>query len=182
MRLIVGLGNPGRKYSRTRHNIGFLCLEAFAAEKKLKFRYDKKFIGEIAQYKNAYLLKPQTYMNLSGNSVGKMADYYDIDPADILIIYDDLDLPTAKIRLRPQGGTGGHKGLQSVLPALGTNEIKRIRFGIGNPEAVEVTHHVLSKFLKSEGDMVIKGIDTVKTIIERFANGEDFTRLMNEYN
>ena len=182
MKLVVGLGNPGRKYSRTRHNIGFMCLEAFAAEKRLTFKHDKKFLGAVIRYKDAILLKPDTYMNLSGNAVGKVVDYYDIDPEDILIIYDDLDLPTAKLRIRFKGSAGGHKGMLSVIPAVGTDALKRVKFGIDNPEGIETTHHVLSKFAKSEGDAVIESIGTVKRIIEDFVDGEDFTNIMNKYN
>ncbi len=182
MRLIVGLGNPGKKYARTRHNIGFMCLEAFAAEKHLSFSYDKKFIADVAKYKDTILLKPQTYMNLSGNSVSKIVSYYDIDFEDILIIYDDLDLPTAKLRIRYQGSDGGHKGMRSILPALKTNNIKRVKFGIDNPTHIEVTNHVLSPFSKAEGDEVIESINTVKKIIEDFADETPFNTIMNQYN
>ncbi len=182
MKLIVGLGNPGKKYSRTRHNIGFMCLEAFAASNGVTFTYDKKFIGEVAKINQTFLLKPHTYMNLSGNSIGKIVDYYNIDPNDILIIYDDLDLPTAKLRIRYQGSDGGHKGMRSILPVLKTNAVKRIKFGIDNPTNTEVTNHVLSPFSKKEGDEVIESINTVKAIMEAFANDEPFNNIMNQYN
>ncbi len=182
MKLIVGLGNPGKKYARTRHNIGFMCLEAYAHEHGAGFTYDKKFIGETARVENTLLLKPRTYMNLSGNSVGKVIDYYDIDPQDILIIYDDLDLPTAKLRLRFKGSAGGHRGLLSVLPAIGTDAVKRVKFGIDNPEDAVARNHVLSKFSKAEGDDVIESIDTVKRIIHDFIKDRDFLEMMNDYN
>lgn len=182
MKLIIGLGNPGKQYARTRHNIGFMCLEAYAHEHNLKFKYEKKFIGEIAKTTNAILLKPHTYMNLSGNSVGKVVNYYNIDPDDILIIYDDLDLPTAKVRLRYKGSAGGHKGLLSVLPALGTDAIKRVKFGIDNPPGAEAKYHVLSPFSKAEGDDVIESMNKVKSIIHDFINDTDFLDIMNNYN
>ncbi len=182
MKLIVGLGNPGRKYSRTRHNIGFLCLEAYASKQAIEFKKDKKFIGDIAQLSHGFLLKPSTYMNRSGDSVKALVDYYKIDAQDILIIHDDLDLPTGKIRLRYQGGHGGHKGLMSIFTALGTSNIKRIKFGIGKPEAMDPKDYVLKKFQKSEGDAVIESINKVKEIISDFLEDQPFVNIMNQYN
>lgn len=182
MKLIVGLGNPGKKYARTRHNIGFMCLDVFAKDYGLSFSYDKKFIGDVARYKDTLLLKPRTYMNLSGNAVAPLVDYYDIDPDDILVIYDDLDLPTAKIRLRYKGGSGGHKGIQSILAALGSESFKRVKFGISKPENKETKDYVLSRFNKSEGDDVIAAIDQVKSAMSDFIDEVPFTNIMNTYN
>ncbi len=182
MKLIVGLGNPGRKYSRTRHNIGFLCLEAFANQHKVKFKKDKKFIGEIAKTTQGYLLKPTTFMNNSGDSVLALVNYYDIDHKDILIIHDDLDLPTGKLRLRYQGGPGGHKGLSSIFSALGTSQIKRIKFGIGKPEAMDPKAYVLKNFHKADGDVVIESITETQEIIKAFLKDQPFVDIMNQYN
>ncbi len=182
MKLIVGLGNPGRKYARTRHNIGFLCVEAFASQHGLTFKRQKKVFGEVATYKNAILLKPKTYMNNSGNSVQSAMRYYDIDVDNLLVVYDDLDLPTGKLRLRPQGSAGGHKGVQSIIAHLGTDAFKRVRFGIGSPENADPRNYVLSRFHKEEGDEVIESINTVKEIIAKFAEGELFNAIMNTFN
>lgn len=182
MKLIVGLGNPGRKYSRSRHNIGFLCLEAFASQRKIKFKKDKKFLGEIAKTKQGFLLKPTTFMNNSGDSVLALMHYYEINPKDMLIIHDDLDLPTGKLRLRYQGGAGGHKGLTSIFSVLGTSQIKRVKFGIGKPEEIDPKAYVLKNFPKAEGDLVIKSIEQTQEIIDAFLKDEPFIDIMNQYN
>ncbi len=182
MKLIVGLGNPGRKYARTRHNIGFMCLEAFAHSHGLKFSYDKKFIADVTRLNETILMKPRTYMNLSGNAVAPVVDYYDIEPEDVMVIYDDLDLPTAKIRLRYKGGSGGHKGMQSIIAALGTETFKRIKFGISKPDSKAGKDYVLSRFKKSEGDAVIEAIDQVNRAMTDFMKDEPFANIMNTYN
>jgi PTH1 family peptidyl-tRNA hydrolase len=182
MKLIVGLGNPGKKYARTRHNIGFLCLDAFAHEQSLSFSYEKKFLGDVAKSKDAYFLKPQTYMNNSGNAVRLIMDYYNIDTEDLLVIYDDLDLPTAKIRVRYKGSAGGHNGMRSIIDAIGTTEFKRIKFGIDKPVRMSTPDYVLSNFAKSEGDMVIASIDRVKKAMMEFSEGVSFQNIMNAYN
>ncbi len=182
MRLIVGLGNPGRKYARTRHNIGFLCLEAFASQEGVKFKKNKKLLGQLAQYADAKLLKPTTFMNLSGDSIRAAVDYFDIDAEEVLVVHDDLDLATGELRLRYKGGAGGHKGLRSILTSLGVETFNRVRFGIGRPDGLDPRDYVLSRFHKAEGDAVINGIERTKEIIRRFAGGEDFQKLMNEYN
>ncbi|MGM0436096.1 MAG: aminoacyl-tRNA hydrolase [Bacillota bacterium] len=182
MKLIVGLGNPGKKYARTRHNIGFLCLDAFAHEQGLSFSYEKKFIGDVTKTKDAYLLKPHTYMNNSGNAVRLIMDYYNIATEDLLVIYDDLDLPTAKIRIRYKGSAGGHNGMRSIIDAIGTTEFKRIKFGIDKPERMTTPDYVLSKFAKKDGDKVIESIDRVKKAMRDFAEGVSFENIMNTYN
>jgi len=182
MRLIVGLGNPGRKYSRTRHNIGFLCLDAFASQHKLRFKKQKKMNGRTAFFEDAVLLKPETYMNLSGISVEKVASYYDIAPEDILVIHDDMALETGSLRLRYKGSSGGHKGVASIIEQLSTPLFNRVRFGIGDPGDIPPKAYVLKHFFKEEGDVVIEGISAVKDIIESFARGERFVTLMNTYN
>lgn len=182
MRLIVGLGNPGKKYARTRHNIGFLCLEAYAAKHNLTFKFDKKFNGEWVKTQEAILLKPQTFMNLSGQSVGDLADYFNIDTDSIMVIYDDLDLPTAKLRLRMKGSAGGHNGMKSIISRIGTQNFNRVRFGISKPERMQTKDYVLSQFSKAEGDDVIDAINKVGSIIDDYIAGHDFLDLMNRYN
>lgn len=137
MKCIVGLGNPGKKYDKTRHNAGFMVLDEWAERNNWSFS-QKKFNGlytmERIDGEKVVLLKPQTYMNLSGESLRPLMDYYDLDVEDILVIYDDLDLPPGKIRLRKKGGHGGHNGIRSIIDHLGTKEFKRLRVGVGRPE------------------------------------------------
>ncbi len=182
MKLIVGLGNPGKKYFNTRHNIGFLCLDKYAHDHNLKFKKHRKFKAEVAEISGAILLKPQTYMNLSGFSVVKALDYYGIDKEDIFVIYDDLDLPTAKIRLRYQGSSGGHKGMMSLFDHLKTKEIKRLKFGIDRHPELDAKEYVLQPFYKVDLDEVLKSINTVSKIIDDFINDKPFNQIMTEYN
>jgi PTH1 family peptidyl-tRNA hydrolase len=148
-RLIIGLGNPGRKYASNRHNVGFQCLDRLAEARGLSFsrRKHKALLaqGEIAGLK-IILAKPQTFMNLSGEAVERLARFYQVSPENILVIYDDLDLPLGKIRLRPEGGSGGHKGMKSIIEHLDTNGFPRLRVGIGRPTHGDPVDYVLSDF------------------------------------
>ncbi len=182
MKLIVGLGNPGRRYARSRHNIGFMCLEAFASKHKRRFVFDKKFNGEWLKFGDTVLLKPHTFMNLSGNSVNALMKYFNIPVDQILVIYDDLDLPTGKLRLRAQGTSGGHKGIQSIIENLNTDAIQRVRFGIDKPINMDAKDYVLKRFSKLEGDDVITSIQTTNQIIKSFIEGMNFIDIMNTYN
>ena len=182
MKLIVGLGNPGKKYFNTRHNIGFLCVDQFAHDHQLKFKKNRKFKAEIAELPGAILVKPQTYMNLSGFSVNKVSDYYQIDHEDILVIYDDLDLPTGKLRIRYQGSSGGHKGMISLFDHLKTKSLKRVKFGIDRHPEIEARDYVLQPFYKVDLDEVVKSIQTVSKIIRDFIDNKPFDQIMTEYN
>ncbi len=182
MKLIVGLGNPGKKYFNTRHNIGFLCVDHFVHKHKLIYKKQRKFKAEVAQTQGAIILKPQTYMNLSGVSVKAAMDYYHIDPNDVLIIYDDLDLPTAKLRIRYQGSSGGHKGMMSIFEQLHTKDLKRVKFGIDRHPELDAKDYVLQPFYKVELDDVLKSIQTVSNIIEDFINNTTFENIMTLYN
>ena len=136
MKLIVGLGNPGKEYEKTRHNIGFLFADYFASAHGVKFRSEDRAMhgtGEINGEK-FILLKPQTYMNLSGQAVQPVAAYKKIAVSDILIIHDDVDLPEFELRVKKGGGDGGHNGLKSITQMLGSNEYLRLRLGVGRPE------------------------------------------------
>ena len=152
MKLIVGLGNPGKKYEHTRHNMGFDTVDLFAELAKIDI--DKEaFKGLVGRGKvfeeDIYLLKPQTFMNLSGESVREIVNYFKIDIEDVIIIFDDMALEPGKIRLRASGSSGGHKGMQNIIDKLGTEEIKRIRIGIGE-STDDTIDYVLSKPLKEE--------------------------------
>ncbi len=163
MKLIVGLGNPGKQYERTRHNIGFECIDALS----------KKWDAPLSQMKfngmyttihrpegKVILLKPLTYMNLSGESVRPIMDYFDIEIEDLIVIYDDLDLEVGKLRLRQKGSAGGHNGIKSLIQHLGTQEFNRIRVGISRPPAgMKVPDYVLSKFTKDEDSIIENAIN-----------------------
>lgn len=169
MFLIVGLGNPGADYAGTRHNIGFMAADALHDEFGFA-SYREKFDGLIAEGKiegeKVYLLKPQTYMNLSGNSVVKAANFYKILPENIIVIHDDMDLPVGKMKAKCGGGAGGHNGLKSIDAAI-TPNYNRIRIGVGHPQGSgeAVVNHVLSGFSKADKELVEDNIETVvKTI------------------
>jgi peptidyl-tRNA hydrolase, PTH1 family len=135
MKLIVGLGNPGRKYEATRHNAGFWWLDALARVAGVSFRHEARFQGEVARVAagDLWLLKPETYMNASGRAVGALAGFYRIAPVDILVAHDELDLAPGAVRLKFGGGLSGHNGLRDIAPTLGTQDFWRLRIGIGHP-------------------------------------------------
>ncbi len=153
--MIVGLGNPGPEYARSRHNVGFQVVDLLAERHRLVFdRYQKRArlaLGRVEPAGGAalkvVLAKPLTYMNASGEAVGQLAAFYKIAPADILVVFDDLDLPLGKLRLRPDGGSGGQKGLESIIKALGTEGFPRLRVGIGRPPGqMDPAEYVLQPF------------------------------------
>ncbi|RDW15334.1 aminoacyl-tRNA hydrolase [Oceanobacillus arenosus] len=185
MKCIVGLGNPGKKYEDTRHNVGFMVIDELL--NRHNWNLDKKkFNGQYAmehyQGDKLILLKPQTYMNLSGESIRPLMDFYNIDLEDLLIIYDDLDLPAGKIRLRQKGGHGGHNGVRSSIDHLGTKEFKRIRIGIGRPvTSIPVVDYVLGSFPKEQQGDVGESIKLAADACETWLN-TPFVDVMNEYN
>lgn len=182
MKLVVGLGNPGRKYKDTKHNIGFMCLDLYAEQNNLKFKKENKFNGESLKEGNLILLKPHTFMNLSGQSIRSVMDYYDVDTEDVIIIYDDLALPLGKLRLREKGSAGGHNGIKSVISHVGTQEFKRIRVGIDSNPLIDTKNYVLGKFSKQERKELDDSIKRVTDIINVFKQGKDFTLIMNQFN
>ncbi len=171
LKLIVGLGNPGLKYNKTRHNIGFSLIDEIASIKSLKFNYSKKIIGRFCEYYDGQLkivlLKPDTYMNESGISVKNALKWLNINIQNILVVVDDMDLPLGKTRIRMKGGAGGHKGLKSIISNLDTEEFCRLRIGIGAPSLdpeerrFKTNKYVLSKFSKDE-NIIVK--DTLKEL------------------
>ncbi|MEQ6377526.1 aminoacyl-tRNA hydrolase [Bacillaceae bacterium S4-13-56] len=185
MKCIVGLGNPGRKYESTRHNIGFLVIDELLRRNGWaldKHKFNGDYTVENLHGEKILLLKPQTYMNLSGESIRPMMDFYQIEPQDITIIYDDLDLPPGKIRLRQKGGHGGHNGIRSTIDHLGTKEFNRIRIGIGRPTPpMPVTDHVLGQFFKEEVDEILHSIKNAADACESWAQ-KPFIEVMNDYN
>ena len=182
MKLIVGLGNPGKQYRTTRHNIGFLCVEHAAHNRHVKFKHKRKFKAEIAMDTNALWMKPQTYMNLSGESVRAVMDFYQIAPQDILVIHDDLDLPLGKLRLRQNGGTAGHKGLNSIIDHIHTDAFNRLKFGIGRHEHLAPKDYVLQHFSEEEVPLVKETIQETLTIMDKFLQETPIIDLMNHHN
>ena len=182
MKLVVGLGNPGRKYKSTKHNVGFMCLDYFAKENKLKFKKDNKFSGETLRMGNLVLLKPHTFMNESGQSVRKIMNFYNISANDILIIHDDLDLPLGKTRLREKGSSAGHNGIKSIMSNIQTEEFKRVRIGIDKNPLYETKNYVLSSFSKKEKALVEPILIKVSEIITDFNNDVNFVQLMTKNN
>lgn len=163
MKLLVGLGNPGSQYEGNRHNIGFMAVDAIARQHGIS-AFRTKHAGLLAEggigADKVMLLKPQTFMNRSGDSVQQVAKFYKIDPADIIVLYDELDLLPGKVRVKVGGGNGGHNGLRSIDPQIGLN-YKRVRLGIGHPGKENVTHHVLGDFAKSDQDWLAALLDAI---------------------
>lgn len=184
MKLIVGLGNPGKEYENTRHNVGFMVLDNFANKNKLNFnktKFDGKFCELVVNKEKVIFLKPQKYMNLSGEVVRDYVRFYKINIKDILIINDDLDLDLGKIKLREKGSCGGHNGLRNIELNLGTNVYKRLKIGISNNKLIETKDYVLGKFSNDDLNLINNTIDVAVNIINDFLL-LDFDKLMNKYN
>lgn len=168
--LIVGLGNPGNEYKETRHNIGFMSVDALAD--KLNVSWKEKFKGEYLSFGDGYMLKPMTYMNLSGESVQKASSFFKVEVDKILVIHDELDLPYGTAALKKGGGLAGHNGLKSIAQLLGTKEFLRLRLGIGRPKHGDVSNFVLSKFSNEETPVLDNYVSESTNIIsELVKNG-----------
>ncbi|WP_280772225.1 aminoacyl-tRNA hydrolase [Salipaludibacillus daqingensis] len=185
MKLVVGLGNPGKKYDRTRHNVGFEVIDK--CQERLKIELDQsKFKGAYGfsrvNGKKVFLLKPLTYMNLSGEAIVPLMNYFKIDKEDLLVVYDDLDLPPGKIRLRQKGSHGGHNGIRSIIQHLGTDQFNRIRIGIGRPDqGIAVPDYVLGSFSPDERQKVEVSLDKSAEAVEAWTE-KDFLKVMNDFN
>ena len=186
MYLIAGLGNPGKQYEATRHNMGFDTVDCLVEKHNIpqggvKFNamYGKGIIGG----EKAILMKPLSYMNLSGEAVGAFANFYNIDPEDIAVIQDDLDLPCGKLRIRRKGSAGGHNGIKSIQQHLGTGDFPRFKIGIGHPErnASAVIGHVLHRFGKEEQPLIEEAVKQMADAVELWLKG-DMDAVMQEYN
>jgi len=193
MQLIVGLGNPGRGYANNRHNVGFICLNHFARTEGIRF--DKKQgkarigMGKVAG-NEAVLARPQTYMNLSGQSVSLLIKKFDIALDDLIVIHDDLDLPLGKIRISRGSGSGGHKGIDSIISSLGSQDFSRLRVGIGRPMVPpvptpisedDIIAYVLSDFTAEEKQIISQVIPRVSEAIYYLLT-EGLVAAMNKYN
>jgi len=188
LEIVVGLGNPGSKYEFTRHNIGFRIVDSLARDmgtefKKVKSYYSLISRGTINNHK-VMLVKPQTFMNLSGRAVSRVVSYYKISLQDLLIVYDDLNLESGQVRIRKKGSAGGHKGIESIMQYLNSEDIPRLRIGISNPSVnfnFDCVSYVLSNFNNDEKDKIEEVIqlstEAIKTIIE-----DGFEKAMRKYN
>ena len=184
MKLFVGLGNPGERYKLTRHNVGFMVLDKLIQKSTVE-GWDKKFDSFfnkiIIDQKSIILLKPLTFMNISGHAVQKVKNFYGIDPNNIVIIHDDIDLELGKIKLKKGGGDGGHNGLKSIIKLIGS-EFNRIRIGIGRPEKISVSSYVLNNFREEEVPLlkkiILKSCEGINLLIAN--EDEDCRRLFSK--
>jgi len=178
----VGLGNPGREYADTRHNIGFMILDQLASRKGIAFQASRKWDAEVASHAGVHYCKPSSYMNLSGEPVSAISHFYKIPASEILAVFDDVALPLGRLRLRAGGSAGGHNGLRSIIEHLGTSEVPRLRFGIGAAEGQKsLTDHVLGKFTKEEAPVLAESIRRAADAVEQ-AQAGGITSAMNAFN
>ena len=184
IKLIIGLGNPGTRYARSRHNVGFMAAEEFAHAHTFDFKR-KKFNAEIAEgaidSTRVMVAKPQTFMNLSGEAVAKLFSFYKIAPQDLLVVFDDLDLPLGRLRLRGSGGAGGHHGMESIIARIGTSEFPRLRVGIGRPTPDTDIDHVLGNFESAEKKIIEETLARACQSIQVWLK-DGIERAMNEFN
>ena len=188
LHLIVGLGNPGAEYAKTRHNVGFLLVEKLAVRWKADWSNERKFRASIARAerngRRVLLCRPQTFMNLSGETVRALVDFYQLPRplSGLLVTMDDADLPLGEIRLRAEGGSGGHHGLESIEQHLATREFARLRIGIGRKDGErEITDHVLGKFDPGEVELMEKALDRAASQMECWLD-DGIQNAMNRFN
>ncbi len=185
MKLIVGLGNPGKKYENTRHNTGFAVIDKTLAKlnvelDKNKFNADYTMINRNGE--KIYILKPLTYMNLSGEAVAPFMKYFGIEPEDLVVVHDDLDLPVGKIRLRQSGSCGGQNGMRNIIDLLGDSNIKRIRVGIGKDPLIPVVDYVLGKTKKEDLEVYNQALDKASDALIYWLDHDDFSKVMSNFN
>lgn len=171
MKLVAGLGNVGEKYTWTRHNAGFMVADKWAIKNNIEFKENNKLKCYIAKFKykndDIILIKPTTFMNLSGDAVSAVMNYYKIYKEDLLIIYDDLSIELGKLRFRPDGSDGGHNGIKSIIKSIGTHEFARLKIGIGPQPPIKAEEFVLQNFYKSQ-------LDTLKSVLKTAVEGVEF--------
>lgn len=181
MKLIAGLGNPGAKYDRTKHNTGFMALDHYLKAKNLTLNKNK-FEGLWVKDGDTIYVEPQTYMNDSGRCVAQLAKFFKIAPADILIVHDDMDLPLSKLRVRAGGKSGGHNGIRSIIACLGSSDFNRLKIGIRHPRKTTVVSWVLTPFDDQQQKLMDQAFDQASQAIADFVSGHDAQYLMNKYN
>ncbi len=186
MKLIVGLGNPGNQYENTRHNVGFMALDYFAQRNNIDFKLKTEFKGFVGTtnigMEKAIFLKPVTYMNLSGESVRAVMNFYKINVEDIIVILDDLSLPVGKVRVRGEGSSGGHNGLKSINNHLSTENYKRIKIGIDRSEVIPVVDYVLGKFSNDDKPLIQAALEKTELIINDFIKNIEFKTIISTRN
>ena len=185
MKIIAGLGNPGKKYDRTKHNTGFMALDQYLKTNSLtlnKDKFDGLWTKEKINGEDVIFLEPQTFMNDSGKSIAQVANFFKVKPDDILIIQDDMDMPIGKIRIRANGKSGGHNGIKSIIRDLGTEKFNRLKICIRHPEKTSVVSWVLTPFDQDQQKLMDTAFDTSCNIIDDFIGGKDSQYLMNKYN
>ena len=185
MKMIVGLGNPGKKYENTKHNIGFMVVDRLAAEQGVTFKKNP-FEAEVADYfvngEKILLVKPTTFMNESGRAVGPLMAYFGVELTELVVVADDLDMGMGKLRLRQKGSAGGHNGLKSIISHIGTQEFNRIKIGIGRPNGKTVVNHVLSTFNQEEATVIADSVARAAEADDDFVADNDFLNTMNRFN
>ena len=186
-KMIVGLGNPGDKYEKTKHNMGFMALDLLAHEYGVNFSMEKTFMAEVASTfvngEKIFLVKPQTFMNESGRAIQPLLTYYNGDPSDLTVIVDDMDSAVGRVRLRSKGSSGGQRGIKSTITHLGTEQFNRVKIGIGRPDnGKTVVAHVLSKFDKENSEIAQAGISKAVDAVKYYVESNDFAKAMNKFN
>lgn len=181
MKLVVGLGNPGKEYENTRHNVGFMIMDRYIENSGWKSKFDGLYQIVSIEGEKVLFLKPQTFMNNSGISVKKAMNFYNILPQDILVIHDDMDLAFQTYKLKTNSSSGGHNGIKSIISALQSEAFCRLKIGISHDKTIDTIHYVLGKFSKTELDFLDSKMTLYKEIIDSFVlNG--FDKTVNRYN
>lgn len=185
MKLIVGLGNIGSRYDKTRHNTGFMVVDQFAAEHGLSFnkeKFDAQLADGMVAGEKVLVAKPTTYMNESGRAVRQIVDFYDLDLDDIIVVYDDMDLDCGRLRLRQKGSAGGHNGIKSLIAHLGTQNFGRLRVGIDHPKQTKVVDWVLGRFTPEQSENFELGKTDAVAALDEWLGTDDFAQVMNKFN
>ncbi len=187
VKMIVGLGNPGSKYEKTKHNIGFMAIDNIVKNLDVTFTDDKNFKAQIGStfinHEKVYFVKPTTFMNNSGIAVKALLTYYNIDITDLIVIYDDLDMEVSKLRLRSKGSAGGHNGIKSIIAHIGTQEFNRIKVGIGRPlKGMTVINHVMGQFNTEDNIAISLTLDRVVNAVKFYLQENDFEKTMQKFN
>lgn len=181
MKLVVGLGNPGKEYDLTRHNVGFMVLDHYLGDVRWSLKFNGLYYQTNVGGEKIIFLKPQSYMNLSGGVVRKFVDYFDIDVNDVLIVHDDLDLPIGKIRVKFNSSAGGHNGIKDIISNLGSSSFGRLKIGISRNSSLDTKDYVLGRFSSSDVDAIFANRSAFKDIIENYSSS-NVNKLMNLYN
>ncbi len=187
VKMIVGLGNPGSKYEKTKHNIGFMAIDNIVKNLDVTFTDDKNFKAQIGStfinHEKVYFVKPTTFMNNSGIAVKALLTYYNIDITDLIVIYDDLDMEISKLRLRSKGSAGGHNGIKSIIAHIGTQKFNRIKVGIGRPlKGMTVINHVMGQFNTEDNIAISLTLDRVVNAVKFYLQENDFEKTMQKFN